>query len=219
MLNGVYTLASASILAIGPRPAPARGSVADVVDRVLALRRRTTHGPAPGTAECGRPRVRRDGRCTETGCALPRAVAARSTPDGCVEAALDAVTAACSSRTPPCCDSAWRRRRSRLGLPVLLPRRPTARPSRPLLEEVARRSRISGAGSSMRTARTAASSAGAARCTRPAGALRGRAAARSRPGRSWPPPGLHAASDRRRPGVRTPSRWQSPASVQALCTC
>ncbi|MCW2544068.1 MAG: hypothetical protein JWM40_1620 [Frankiales bacterium] len=130
----MYTLASASILAIQLARHPRGASVADVVDRVLAL----TDDEAAALTRYGGRRGPYLSRMSEPEPLLALLeMLAREHPGGSVEAALDAVTAAWLGDAPELREG-WDIELS--PLPAVLPETTYSESLRSLLEEVARRS-------------------------------------------------------------------------------
>ena len=138
MLGGMYTLASASIMAIRLAQHPHGAELADVVDRVLALSDDELQSLAGGAGlssySARRPDVLPDGLLAVLE-ALAREQPLVDAPAGAVNAALDAVAAAWLGR--PDLRRHWDEVLS--PLPVALPETPYAEDLRTLLEDVTRR--------------------------------------------------------------------------------
>jgi hypothetical protein len=133
MLRGVYTLASASVLAIQLARQPRGALVADVVDRVLAL---TPHEVTTLSRYDGKRAPLVDQLPDRDGLLAVLEMLQREHPTGAVEAALDAVVAAWVG-TAPELRTAWDE--ALCPLPVTLPDAAWSEPVRNLLDEVARR--------------------------------------------------------------------------------
>ena len=135
MLGGVYTLASASMLAIQLARHPNGAEVADVVDRVLAL----TPDEINTLSRYGGQRAPYLARLTEAdGLLALLELLEREHPTGAVEAALDAVVAAWLGDAPEL-RATWDAVLS--PVPAALPETTYSEALRLLLEEVTRRSR------------------------------------------------------------------------------
>ncbi|MCU1586617.1 MAG: hypothetical protein JWN31_110 [Frankiales bacterium] len=135
MLGGVYTLASASILAIQLARHPNGAQLADVVDRVLAL---TPEETATLSRYAGQHGPYLDRLADADGLLALLELLQREHPAGAVDAALDAVVSAWLGDVPEL-RATWDAVLS--PVPAALPETSYSEALRLLLEEVSRRSR------------------------------------------------------------------------------